>query len=142
MMMINGDDRGFVNNVSDIIDNLTWSDDVSGNVGLTLANNDYISALLELKDKNYIYEFSDKYDNKIYLIRHWFIHNVYRNGLNTNYFKYLSLVELENGEYHLKETHIKESKIKENKVNKVNKDTDKTDEEWKEMLEELNERPQ
>ena len=45
-------------------------------------------------------------DNKVHLIRHWFIHNKWRKGLWTNYGSFLKQVELVEGKYVLNENTI------------------------------------
>lgn len=67
----------------------------------------------------YLYEFRDNHDNKVHLIRHWFIHNKWRKGLTTNYGSFLKLVDLVDYKYVLKES-SKENKINENKINTSN----------------------
>lgn len=121
-MFINGDDRGFVGNTNTIIETLKKNDDNFVNVmNLSLLENDYPNALFELIGKGYLYEFRDNHENKVHLIRHWFVHNKYRKGLWTNYGSFLKQVQLdETGKYVLKETNnIKEIKVNKIKVNKL-----------------------
>ena len=103
MMITNADDLGFVSNVHTIIDVLTNSDDESNQVNMVLLKNDYTSALVELISKTYIYRFVDKHGNEIYVIKHWFMHNRYKQGLKTNYFTFYNQLVMENGEYYFKE---------------------------------------
>lgn len=122
-MLFSADDKGFVDTVQDIINTLEKNDNLFNKVvPLELLENTYNSAIQELIDMGYVYEFQDKHNHKIYLIRHWFYHNKLCKGLWTNYNNFLKLVYLDNNEYILgskkpfKED--KESKeIKENKVN-------------------------
>lgn len=113
------DDCGFVDNAEQLIEQLDLDDLRQGNTDtLTLLRNDYTSALNDLLDRNYLYLFTDNHGNAIYLIRHWFIHNKYSSRLNTNYKKFLSLVELVNGEYQIK-THTKGKEVKERKLKEI-----------------------
>ena len=120
-MFINGDDRGFVGNTNTIIETLKKNDDNFVDVvNMSLLENDYPNALYELINKGYLYEFRDNHENKVHLIRHWFVHNKYRKGLWTNYGSFLKQVQLdESGKYVLKETHLKEIKINESKINEI-----------------------
>ena len=144
IMLINSDDKGFVDTTDDIIDKLNSRDTQDGVVSLGLLNNDYLSALVELLNNGYLYEFTDDYGNRVHLIRHWFIHNKYKNGLTTNYYKYLELVELRSGKYHIKKkSDIKEKKINQNTINEIKlnqlqvKGDKLTDEEWNALLDEM-----
>lgn len=119
-MFINGDDKGFVSNTNTIIATLKKNDDVFTNqVNLSLLENDYPNALIELIDRGYIYEFRDNHENKIHLLRHWFVHNRYKKGLWTNYFVFLKQVELVDGKYTLKERSKEKDKINENNINEI-----------------------
>lgn len=133
-MFINGDDRGFVGNTNSIITTLKKNDDEFTNqVDFSLIENDYPSALLELINMGYLYEFRDNHDNKVHLIRHWFIHNKWRKGLTTNYGSFLKLVDLVDYKYVLKESSkeikLNESKINENKLNEIKLNTSNDNEE-------------
>lgn len=150
LMIINADDRGFVNNTDDIIELLTNKEIEEGNVSLKLLNNDYTSALVELEDKGFLYWWDDKYGNRVYLIRHWFIHNKWKSGLHTNYGKFLYRVELKDYKYYLKEKEtLKENKdkIKQNNLNEINLNEIKSCEpnqeisevDWANVLKELDE---
>jgi len=114
IMFINGDDKGFVSNTNTIISTLTKNDELFTNeINLSLLENDYPNALIELINRGYVYEFRDNHDNKVHLIRHWFIHNKWRKGLWTNYGSFLKQVELVEGKYVLKENSINENTINE-----------------------------
>lgn len=137
MMFVNGDDRGFVDTTEDLINALEKNDNELDKVErLELLQNTYASALDELLDKGYIYEFKDNHNNKVHLIRHWFYHNKLKKGLWTNYRNFLELVSIENNEYilnsvkkPLKEDKINETKVNENKPNNFfdeNKENDNT----------------
>ena len=131
-MFINGDDRGFVGNTNSIISILEKNDDDFVNqVNLSLMENNYQSSLIELINMGYLYEFMDNHNNRVHLIRHWFVHNKFRKGLWTNYGSFLKLVEIKEGKYVLKESdkenninesNINEIKLNENKVNEVKMD--------------------
>lgn len=114
IMFINGDDKGFVSNTNTIISTLTKNDELFTNeINLSLLENDYPNALIELINRGYLYEFRDNHDNKVHLIRHWFVHNKWRKGLWTNYGSFLKQVELVEGKYVLKENTINENTINE-----------------------------
>ena len=118
-MLFNGDDKGFVDTVQDIITTLEKNDELfNKTIPLELLENTYNSAIQELIDMGYVYEFKDNHGNRIYLIRHWFYHNKLCKGLWTNYNNFLKLVCLENNEYKLKP--FKE--VKENKENEIKED--------------------
>lgn len=114
-MFVNADDRGFVGNAEDIIKNLNGNENDDT---MALLENDYSTALNELVEKGLLYSFNSKHSNNIYLIRHWYFHNKYRNGLWTGYYGYLQQVEIINNEYILKEEKGKPFKEK-NKLNEM-----------------------
>lgn len=119
MMITNGDDRGFVDSVQDLINALTNNEkEFDNTISLELLENTYNSALQELLDKGYIYEFKDSHSNRVYLIRHWFYHNKYKTGLWTNYKSFFEQVHLENNEYVMGKKPLKEDKLKETNINK------------------------
>lgn len=134
MMFLNGDDRGFIDIAQDLINTLEKNDNEFDKVErLELLENTYSTALQELIDKGYIYEFKDNHNNKVHLIRHWFLHNKYKVGLWTNYRNFMEQVHLENGEYMLGKKPLKED----NKLNENNVNEDKTnmsEEEINELL--------
>ena len=138
MMFVNGDDRGFVDITNDLINALEKNDsEVDNKISLELIENTYNSALRELIDKGYLYEFVDNHNNKVHLIRHWFYHNRLIKGLWTNYKNFLEMVYLENNEYFLGKKPLKEDKEKENKLNqsKLNHSNKASAEEEKELTE-------
>ena len=133
LMFTSADDRGFVDTTEDIINALDKNDtDFRNEINLALLENNYHSAIEELLDKGYLYEFIDNHKNKVHLIRHWFFHNKLVKGLWTNYFNFLELVHLENNEYILNS----KKPLKENKENKLNQDKLNQD-----KLSELEEKP-
>ena len=118
MMLLSGDDRGFVDTTSDLINALTNNEnELDKSVSLELLENTYNTALQELLDKGYLYEFKDNHNNKVHLIRHWFYHNKFVKGLWTNYRNFLELVYLDNNEYVLGKKPLKENKEKESNTN-------------------------
>ena len=144
MFLANADDKGFVGNGLDIAENLDQCEENFDNVLFTIK---YVDALKELVDKGFIYEFTDKHNNKTYLIRHWFLHNKNQKFLTTNYVSYLAKVELIDGEYHLKgeKKPTKENKeIKETKEIKTNETNEKEEKEssWDEMMAFYKENPE
>ena len=121
MMIISADDRGFVDTTQDLINSLTNNDkEFDKTVSLELLENTYNTALEELKDKGYIYEFKDNHKNKVHLIRHWFYHNKLKKGLWTNYRTFLAQVYLEDNEYLMGKKPSKEDKLKEDNLNQDN----------------------
>lgn len=112
-LFINADDLGFVGNASKIIKDLNDGDmEENGLVQYTFEN-----AADDLINKGFLYRFTDKHQNQILLIRHFFIHNKY-NGkyCKTNYLSLRAKVELIDNCWELKENHIK----KENNANNTN----------------------
>ena len=99
MFITNADDEGFVGNALDLANSL---DNCEQNFENTLFSYTYKQAIEELVDKRLVFEFSDKANNKVYLVRHWFMHQQTLQKRFTNYISYLSKVELENGKYQLK----------------------------------------
>ena len=131
-MLLNGDDRGFVDNTQELINSLTQNEkDFNNTISLDLLENSYNSALQELIDKGYIYEFKDNHNNKVHLIRHWFYHNKYKQGLWTNYKTFWEQVKLDNNEYVFGKKPLKENKLNQNKPNQ-----DKLSREEKELKKE------
>ena len=121
MMIISADDRGFVDTTQDLINSLTTNDkEYDKSVSLELLENTYNTALNELLDKGYIYEFKDNHKNKVHLIRHWFYHNKLKKGLWTNYRTFLAQVYLEDNEYLMDKKPSKEDKLKEDNLNQDN----------------------
>lgn len=121
MMIISADDRGFVDTTNDLINSLTNNDkEFAKSVSLELLENTYNTALDELLEKGYIYEFKDNHKNKVHLIRHWFYHNKLKKGLWTNYRNFLAQVYLEDNEYIMGKKPSKEDKIKEDNLNQDN----------------------
>lgn len=123
MMIISADDRGFVDTTQDLINSLTSNEkDFNKTISLELLENTYNTALDELLQKGYIYEFKDNHKNRVHLIRHWFYHNKLKKGLWTNYRNFLAQVYLEDNEYLIGKKPLKEDKIKEDNLNqdKVN----------------------
>ena len=119
-MIVAADDLGFVDTTQELINGLKENDKIFNNsVSLQLLESTYDTALEELIGRGYLFEFSDKYLNKVHLIRHWFLHNKWKKGLWTSYFNFYQKVSIENGEYVMKP--LKE----ENKLNQDNVNQDK-----------------
>lgn len=117
IMFTNADDRGFVDTCDEIIKSLDENDNEFRNeVNLSILANNFESALQELIEKGYLYEFKDNHGNKVYLIRHWFYHNKLIKGLWTNYGKFYKLVKVEDDEYHLKTEEEIKNPYKENNI--------------------------
>ena len=125
LMLLNGDDRGFVDTTQDLINALTTNEKEYGEtISLELLENTYSCALNELLDKGYLYEFKDNHNNRVYLVRHWFYHNKYVKGLWTNYKAFLNRVYLDNGEYLIGKKPSKENNINENNINEIKENED------------------
>ena len=102
----NADDKGFCNNIDEIVLILNANDTLFNNDGSnTLLTNNYETALDELLAKRFLFKFKGNHDNEVYLIRHWYIHNaIPKDRVSpSNYEKYLVNVILDdNGIYELK----------------------------------------
>lgn len=123
MFITNADDLGFVGNGISIARAL---DQCEENFDNTLFNFKYVDSINELLERGLILEFSDKHNNKTYLIKHWFKHNKEQQYLTTNFVSYRAKVEVVDGEYQMKNIEkvrketpykVKQSKVKESKVN-------------------------
>ena len=124
MMIINGDDLGFVDTTHEIINTLEENDKIFNNsVSLELLDTTYKSALGELISKGYLYEFSDKHLNKVCLIRAWFLHNKWKDHLWTSYWNYYKQVQIKNGEYVMKplkeDNNTNQSNINQDTINQI-----------------------
>ena len=118
MMITNADDRGFVDSTQDLINSLAQNDkEFDPNIPLDLIGNTYNTALNELLEKGYVYEFIDNHSNKVHLIRHWFFHNKLKKGLWTNYRNFLSQVYLKENEYLIGKEPLKENNINQDNIN-------------------------
>lgn len=125
-MICQADDLGFVDTISSIGALLELTEE---------RTNEIIECLVA---KGYVIEFVRKRD-KIYVIKHWFIHNKYRKGLWTRFQKQSDMLTLDYGVYELQEKTLKESNINQNKViqNKVNNNEECSQEEWENLIGEL-----
>lgn len=122
-MFLNADDKGFVDITQEIIDSLKRNDnEFEKTINMSLLENTYETALSELLDRGLIYVFVDNHNNKIHLIRHWFLHNQLKKGLWTNYYNLLEKVYIDNNEYILGKKPLKEDKLKENNINEIKED--------------------
>lgn len=126
-MICQADDLGFVDTIAQI-----------GKL-LGLNEEESYKKVECLVEKGYAIEFQRTRD-KIYLIKHWFIHNKYRGGLWTRFEKQRGKVKLVYNVYEFKEETLKESNINQNKVNQININNDEpTQEEWNGLIKELTE---
>ena len=128
MLFVNADDKGFVGNAKDIIENIEKKNDEKNEISLELLENDYVSALHELVEKGLLYEFKSNHNNRIYLIRHWYYHNKLKHNLWTNYYKYLQKVEVVENEYVIKKRETEKKPLKENKLNEIKLNENKVSE--------------
>lgn len=118
LFFTSADDYGFIGNGKDIAESLDRCEEKFEN---SLFEFLYVDAIHELINKKFLYEFVDSVGNRVYLIKHWFLHNKEQQFLTTNYTSYLEQVEVVNGKYqfknHQEKKPLKENKIKENKTN-------------------------
>lgn len=128
MLFVNADDKGFVGNAKDIIENIEKKNDEKNEISLELLENDYESALHELVEKGLLYEFKSNHNNRVYLIRHWYYHNKLKYNLWTNYYKYLQMVEVVENEYVIKKRETEKKPLKENKLNEIKLNENKVSE--------------
>lgn len=125
-MIVAADDLGFVDTTQDLINALEENDKLFNNsVSLELLDTTYQGALEELVSRGYLYEFQDKYLNKVHVIRHWFLHNKWKEHLWTSYFNFYKQLSMKNGEYIMKpfkednKLNINQDKPNEINVNQV-----------------------
>ena len=144
LMFANADDFGFVDTTSEIVESLEQNDLAYNGeqVSLTLLENDYKSALLELLEKGLLYEFRNNHNCRVHLIRHWYFHVVDPKKKWTNYFGYLKFVSVVNAKYVLKEKVGKEKEIINNsnvKYSNVNNESNNTniEDDWSILVDEL-----
>lgn len=102
-IVISSDDRGFCDNVKELVILLNQNDveflNASG-----LVEYDYKSALQDLLERGYLIWITDNHQNDIYLVRHWYLHNqIPKDRVSeSRYETYLSLFEInEENEYEL-----------------------------------------
>lgn len=96
-MLSNADDKGFVDNADELIELLDSNDRKLGNdSNLTLMPDNFETALDDLIEKGLLYKFEDRHNNKIYLIKHWYLHNQIPTDRvrKSSYEKYLEKVEI------------------------------------------------
>jgi len=100
MLLFNADDRGFVGNAKMVIEDLENNDnEFDKSISLELIQNTYQSAIIDLVQQGYLFEFRDNHSNSIFLIRHFFYHNKYYDKAWTNYKRFLKMVKLVDSEY-------------------------------------------
>ena len=114
-IMLNADDKGFCDNADELIILLDSNDrEFHKEASLDLVEHGYKSAIQELVDKHMLLVFENKYEDKVYLVRQWYLHNQIPKDrvTETTYVKYLEKVEINSeGEYVLKSDNgaVKES---------------------------------
>ena len=148
---INADDYGFVGNSAKIIKSLNEQEEDNN----ALVQYTYEIAANELVDRGFLFKFTDKHQNNIYLIRHFFIHNKYNSKYcTTNYLSFRAKVELVDGCWELKENHLRKENKENQQINNANNtnqdnksndsvieekvDDDKWKQEWDKTMQELN----
>lgn len=131
-MFANADDRGFVGTTIELIRTLAKIDMDTGNQAtLDLVPYTYKDALFELMDRGLIYEFKNKHNGRVHLIRHWYYHNHFFKKAWTNYGGYLKLVKLVNNEYQLRPDNEIPQDVEEQVV------LEKEDLDWDKMIQDL-----
>jgi hypothetical protein len=119
-MICSADDKGFVDNVDELIELLTYNDTKFKNN----LQNTFEQSIKELVDKALLIRFNDNHGNSIYLIKHWFMHNVIpKERLQpSTYERYLKGIELTpSGEYNVLQVYsANEYKVKESNINNNN----------------------
>lgn len=110
-MLGNADDKGFVDNGDELIEILDSNDRKFDNQSnMALLPNNYETAVVELIERGLIYKFTDKYNNSIYLIKHWYSHNVIPKDRvrDSSYEKYLeNMIVNSDGEYQVMQVYDK-----------------------------------
>ena len=116
-MICSADDKGFVDNVDELIELLTYNENKFKNN----LQNTFEQSVKELVDKALLIRFNDNHGNSIYLIKHWFMHNVIpKERLQpSTYERYLKGIELTpSGEYNVLQVYsTNEYKVKESNIN-------------------------
>ncbi len=94
-IVISSDDRGFCDNVKELVILLNQNDNEFLNAS-GLVEYDYKSALQDLLERGYLIWITDNHRNDIYLVRHWYVHNLIpKDRVNeSRYESYLSLFEI------------------------------------------------
>lgn len=133
-IFLNSDDRGYCGNAKSLMETLEKNDSNHQQENLSLLGNSYECAIEELIEKSLVLEFKDKHQNKIYLVKHWFVHNNYKKGLTTNYLNFLKQVELRDNEYQRKP--LKESNININQDKPIQDNIEHStlQKEWDELM--------
>lgn len=140
LMFASADDKGFVDTTKNIIEQLTDNEQKFDNsVSLQLIGNDYQTALNELVERGFLYLFVGNHGNEIYLIRHWYMHNLELKKTWTNYLAYLKQVYLIDYKYIRKNEY---KKYKENNSNNIDVPITKQQEEdndkcWDDLVDEI-----
>jgi len=93
-IVLSSDDRGFCDNVKELIVLLNGNDHEFLNTGLV--EYDYKSALQDLLERGYLIWITDNHGNDIYLVRHWYLHNqIPKDRVNeSRYETYLDYFEI------------------------------------------------
>ena len=133
-IILNADDKGFCDNADEIIVLLDSNDKAFHNeASLDLLEHGYKSAIQELVDKHMLIVFENKYGDKVYLVRQWYLHNQIPKDriTETTYIKYLEQVEINSeNEYDL----IQNTKPSENVAKKGKKESIEDDGESMESM--------
>ena len=138
MLFFNADDRGFVGNAELVVDDLEKNDsEYDKSISLELIQTTYQSAITDLVNQGYLFEFRDNHSNSVYLIRHFFYHNKYYSKAWTNYKRFLRLVKLVDNEYVMRGS--EEDITTEEPVEELPPEEPKPTKSQKEILEEIGE---
>ena len=137
-MFANADDKGFVDSTTEIIETLTNCEQAfNEQVSLELLQNDYKSALDELMDRGLLYCFENKHNNKVYLIRHWNLHNINLQKAWTNYTNYLNQVKVVDNKYIRKKEYKEYKEENRNNFTRDSISNEEDTESWENTLNEL-----
>ena len=136
-MSVKADDKGFVDNTDELIEILDSNDrKFESESSYTLLPNSFETAIHELIERGLVYSFQDNHLNNIYLVKHWYVHNLIPKDRvrNSSYEKYLENYIINNdGEYIVSQVYDKcdtddiqmctqnklnKNKVKESKINK------------------------
>lgn len=145
-IMLNADDKGFCDNADELVVLLDSNDRIFHNeASLDLMEHGYAQALQELVDRHLLLVFENKYKDKVYLVRQWYMHNQIPKDriTETTYVKYLEKVAInDENEYDLienltnNETKSTMDKTEEKEPTPSNGDK-KWEEQWDSFLEDI-----
>ena len=138
-IMLNADDKGFCDNADELIVLLESNDRLFHNeAALDLVEHGYQQAIQELVEKHLLLVFENKYGDKVYLVRQWYLHNQIPKDriTETTYVKYLEKVDINSeNEYDLIQNINEDIKEPQNGENE-NEESEGDESDWNNNLEE------